>query len=61
MVANNAFKIKWMHMLRKVKKLTSDTCTDQKGEETPISKMVAVMRMTGEAQHPWTHRLEQGR
>lgn len=45
MAGNKALKTKWTQMLRKGKKLTSDPRTDQKGGETPISKMVAVMKI----------------
>ena len=61
MVGNKALKIKGTRMLRKVKKLTSDPCTDQQGKQMPLSKTVIVIKMQSEAQHPWSHRTEQSR
>lgn len=45
-------------MLREVEKLTSGPCTDQEGEEIPLSKMQAVVKIEHDAQHPWSHRIE---
>lgn len=61
MVGNKAFKIKGAHVLRKVKTLTSDPRTDRRGKEAPLSKMETLLMMKGVAQHPWSHRTEQGR
>lgn len=61
MDGNKAFKIKGTRVLGKVKTLTSDPRTDQKGREAPLSKMETLRKMKGVAQHPWSHRMEQGR
>lgn len=53
MVGNKAFQTKWTQKLRKVRKFTSDPCTDQEGEEIPLSKTVTIItKMKGEALQP---------